>query len=462
MIGRERELQQLEELYDSNQFELLTIYGRKGLGKTTLLKEFMASRDVVYFSAQEKNDIRNLADFKRVLEAYFYDEIDDFSDWREAFSYITDNMGKEKLVLIIDEFPFLTTAHPAILNIMQEVIDTQWKTRNLFLILCGSNVSYMINHVEGESGPLSTSVTATMDLLPFDYIEASEFFPSYTDEDKLIAYAILGGVPGYLKAFDPEKDIRTNIAEKLIGTGAILNEEPQRMLHAQLREIAVYNSILEAISNGYYRVTEMAKYIRESKNKCSKYLLPLLDIRVIEKVLPCLDVEPSRKGIYRLTDHLYKFWFHFVFTDRSYFESLDADAAADEIMSDINDYMEPLFEEICLQYFMRAAKDGQLPFHPKDFGKWWGNNPEKKARDSIDVMAVSENGKQALFCECSFRDRPMLMEDYEELVRIADHFTEIENKHFYLIAKGGYSERVVNRAKIDGTALLSIDDLFAV
>ena len=246
MIGRLEELKQLEKFYNSSKFEFLTLYGRRRIGKTTILREFAGRHRAMFFSAQEKNDSLNLLDFSKVAQTFFEGSfISSFPNWEAAFEYITRRTSEEKLVLIIDEFPFLAEPNPSIKSILQHTIDHVWKEKNIFLILCGSSVSFMLNDVMGYKSPLYGRITGNMEVKPFDYLESAEFFPNYNKVEKAIAYGILGGVPRYLEAFSPELSLEENIKTNLLTEGSFLNDEPQTLLRIELREPSVYNSILE-------------------------------------------------------------------------------------------------------------------------------------------------------------------------------------------------------------------------
>ena len=174
MIGRQAELNQLERLYNSPKFEFLTIYGRRRIGKTTILKEFAKRHRALFFSAQEKNDPLNLTSFSKTVQTFFDgDFISAFPDWKAAFDYITRKATDEKLVLIIDEFPFLAKPNPSTKSILQHTIDHVWKDKNIFLILCGSSVSFMLNDVMGYKSPLYGRITGNMEVKPFDYLESA-------------------------------------------------------------------------------------------------------------------------------------------------------------------------------------------------------------------------------------------------------------------------------------------------
>lgn len=362
--------------------------------------------------------------------------------------------------VIVDEFPFLAETNPSIKSILQHKIDHDWKERNLFLILCGSSVSFMLNDIMGYKSPLYGRSTGSMEVQPFDYLESAAFFPNYSEEDKLIAYGILGGVPRYLNAFDPGKSLRENLISEILTEGAFLNDEPQSLLRMELREPAVYNSILEAVANSCNRVVEIADRIHEEKSKCSKYMLTLQTLRLLEKHVPCGEPNGSKKGIYEITDHFYKFWYRYVFSNKSYYSMLGVDKAADEIMGEINDYMGPVFEDICRQYLIRRAKAGKLPFVPCIIGKWWGNNPVIRAQDDVDLLALDRNGERGIFVECKFRNKPMAMEEYNDLATATEAFPNIREKNLIFISKSGFSETVRTRAEEEGAELVEVREMF--
>lgn len=461
MIGRVQEMNQLERMYTSARFEFMVMYGRRRIGKTTILQEFSKTHKTIFFSAQEKNDALNLQDFSRLVQEYFDGNfISNFANWEDALNYLGRKSQDQKIVLIVDEFPFLAETNPSIKSILQHKIDHDWKDRNLFLILCGSSVSFMLNDVMGYKSPLYGRSTGSMEVQPFDYLESAAFFPNYSEEEKLIAYGMLGGVPRYLNAFDPGRSLRGNLISEILAEGTFLNDEPQTMLRMELREPAVYNSILEAVANGCNRVVEIADRIHEEKSKCSKYMLTLQTLHLLKKHVPCGEPNGSKKGIYEITDHFYRFWYRYVFSNKSYYSMLGVDKAADEIMREINEYMGPVFEDICRQYLIRRAKAGTLPFTPYIIGKWWGNNPVIKAQDDIDLLALDRKGERGIFVECKFRNRPMAMEEYDDLVTAAEAFPDVKEKMFLFISKSGFTEAVKRRAEKEGAELVEAGELY--
>lgn len=460
MFGRKDELAYLNELYESNTFEFLIMYGRRRVGKTTILQEFAMNTNAIFFLAREKNDSLNLEDFSKAIQFHFdHSFIASFKSWEDAFEYIGHKVT-DRTAIIIDEFPYIIKENPSVKSLLQHAIDHNFKSKNIFLILCGSSISIMENEIMGRKSPLHDRQTATLEIKPFNYLESSAFFPNYSNLNKILAYGILGGIPRYLEAFDPSKTIEENIASKIIRNGAYLYEEPDNLLKAELRDTNTYNSILSAISSGRNRIVDIADYIHEDRTKVAKYLTILQTLRLVEKRVPCGENPKSKKSIYVIKDNFLKFWFRYEFTNNTYYSILGPKDAANEIMNDISNFMGDAFEEICKEYVIRQAKQRKLPFIPFYIGKWWGTNPFLKAQDDVDVLVLDRTQTKAIFIECKFTSNPMPMEEYTDLLNSTKAFPKIKEQHLCFISKSGFTEPVKKQADLDHAMLLSIDDLF--
>lgn len=460
-IGRKKELALLENMHASNKFEYLVLYGRRRVGKTSLLREFSKTHPVLFYSAQAKNDALNLSDFSKSVQQYFSGSFfGNFSDWQSAFTYISDQTVDSRTTVIIDEFPFIAETNPTICSILQHTIDHTWKNKNLFLVLCGSSVSFMESEVMGVKSPLYGRATGNLQLTGFDYLESAFFFPEYTHEQKLLCYGMLGGIPSYLEAFDSRMTIEQNIALNILRQGSFLREETQNLLKMELREPSVYNSIFEAIATGSSRLNDIAQHIHEAPTKCSKYINILKDMKLVDKVVPVGEKESSRKTCYQISDNFFQFWYHFIFANKSYYELLGDDGAAQEICADLSSYMGSIFERICTEYLTRLARQHRLPFVPHKIGRWWGNNPKTRKEDDIDILALDAHNQNAIFCECKFRNKPFAMDEYRDFLKTSEVFTISGNRYYYLFSKSGYTDAVKEQAHIDGATLVEIDDLF--
>lgn len=462
-LCRHEELKLINELYNSEKFEFLVLYGRRRVGKTSILKEFSKSNDVIFFSAQEKNDTLNLQDFSVTVQKHFDGQAySSFAGWKEAFEYISlRTVTSGKTTLIIDEFPFIAKENPSVKSILQHTIDHSWKDLNIFLILCGSSVSFMENEVMGYKSPLYGRSTSQLEVLPFDYYDSAKFFPEYGSEDKIAAYGILGGIPCYLQTFSQEKTIAENISRNILRTGSFLKEEPQALLKMELRDPAIYNSVFEAIANGASRINDIALKIKEDSSKCSKYIKTLTDLKLISKTSPCGEDSSSKKSLYSISDNFFSFWYRYLFTDRNYFELTGPDTAANEIMEpeSFNDYMGIIFEKICQQYMIRLARAGKLPFIPRQTGKWWGTNNILKRQDDCDILLISRDSKKAIFCECKYKNSLFDKKELDDLKATAEFFDKISEKHFYLFSKSGFTDYVIKQAETEHNITLVTPDM---
>lgn len=460
-IGRKKELGMLDELYESSKFEFLVLYGRRRVGKTSLLVEFMKRHKAVFFSAQEKNNALNLQDFSRCVQEYFDGmSFAPFVDWEQAFNYVSQKSQNEKTVLIIDEFPFIASEYPTIKSILQHTIDHVWRKKNIMLVLCGSSISFMENEIMGYKSPLYGRSTMQLELKAFDYFESSLFFSDYSLEDKLLAYGILGGIPCYLASFDSTKPLSWNIARNILRTGAFLHDEPQLLLKMELREPNIYNSIFEAIASGASRLNDISTKIHEESYKCSKYIDTLRNLKLIEKITPCGERESSKKSLYEIKDNFYRFWYHFIFANKTYYELLGEELSAEQIMQGMPSYMGKMFEQICMQYMLRIARIGLLPFVPQKIGRWWGNNPKKRSQDDIDILCLNYDGTAAIFCECKFQNEIFDMKQYDDLFSAAEIFTQPVERYYYIFSKSGFSSSVQEQAAKNGVKLITLADLF--
>lgn len=468
MIGREYELEKLEELYNSNKFEFLVLYGRRRIGKTTLLTEFSKKHNCLYFLAQEKNITLNLHEFSNLMSSYFeIDYIPSFQDWSELISYLCEKIDvtlttapNDKICIIIDEFPFIAKEYPAIKSILQHTIDQKWQHKNIMLVLCGSSVSFMINEVLGYSSPLYGRRTSNIELKPLNYLEASKFFPNFSNIDKITAYSILGGIPYYLQTFDDKLSIRQNISKNIFDSACLLREEPLLLLKQEFREPTIYNSIIEAIATGSSKFNDISQKINELTSKCASYIKNLQEIRIINKIIPYGENANFKRSIYLLSDFFFRFWYKYVFSNISTLSLIGAEGYTDRIINDIPSILGSAFEEVCTQYLILLARKNQLPFTPNGIGKWWGNNPIKKSQDDVDILGI--NGNKGIFCECKFRNEKFDLSEFNDLICASNIFSDVTEKYYYIFVKSGYTQAVIDESKKYNVKLLTIDDLFDI
>lgn len=432
-VGRDKELATMEKLYQKEKFQLVVLYGRRRIGKTTLISRFIDGKPAIFYTAQEANDKINLLELSKQVYRFFDipETTGAFGSWNDAFSFLADKAKKQRFVLAFDEFPYAANESRALKSILQNIIDHQLKDTGLYLILCGSQVSFMENEVLGYKSPLFGRRTAQIKLDGLDYYDAAQMLDGFTREEQLKLYGCIGGTPHYLAQVDPSESFEENMERLYFDIAGYLYNEPMMLFHQELREPAMYNSIVSSIAAGATRINEIAGRIGEENSKVSKYLKTLIELHIVQKQYPFGDnPETSRKSLYQLADNCYLFWYHFIFPARPEIESGNGDIIAQRILSGehLSAFLgKPAFETICLQFLRRMNKAGRLPFTGTSFGTWWGNDSREKRQSDIDVIMADRENKQILLGECKWRnelpdaavvqqslDKDYLMPEYRE------------------------------------------------
>ena len=454
-IGREKELSDLNELYVQDKFQLFVLYGRRRVGKTTLLNEFCRDKDTIFYSAEQSNNKNNLEKFSELV-FNFYNEtnLESFSSWTNALSYINERQKDKRLVLVIDEFPYLVKKNKALLSELQHLIDHTLIKGNIFMIICGSYMGFMEKEILGSKSPLFGRRTGQLKMKPFNYQTSIKFLEGFSNEDKLKIYGAFGGTPLYLQQVRENETFEENIKRAYLKVTSYLYEEALLLLRQEVQEPGVYSAIIEAIASGYTKSNEISTKIGEDSAKCLKYIKTLCELGILHKETPFGEKEASRKTIYAISDFMFRFWYRYVFANRTLVE-IGAQQAVwlKRIEPDYNSYMGIVFERICADYLSIKNANGELPILFTSIGRWWGTNPTKRSQEEIDLVA--NDGKDYLFCECKWRNEKLDLSVLNALKAKADVFGKNRNKtYFILFSKSGFTDAIIDEAKIDNSIML--------
>lgn len=452
-IGRERELNALERLYQSNKFEFAVIYGRRRVGKTALINKFIDNKNAIYFMGVESNAKQNLENFsKSIMEYVSGTEIDSiFSSFQSALEYVFRLAEKERIILAIDEYPYVARSSKSLASTLQLLIDKYKDKSKLMLILCGSSMSYMEDHVLAYKAPLYGRRTAQMKLVPFDFEETCHYFKNFSDEDKVLIYGVVGGTPQYLLQIDDNLSVEENIKNTFLNPVSFLYEEPINLLKQEVREPAIYTAVIAAIATGASRMSEISGKVGEDTNVCSMYLKNLINLGIVQKETPYGE-KASRKSVYSIEDNMFRFWYRFVFENNSIIARGAADLVYKRIEPQLSDYMGKVFEEICRQYLWKQLLSGNCPVEFASLGRWWGNNPKEKRQEEIDIMGEQDKNT-ALFAECKWTNEKVDLGVLETLVKRSELFN-YKTKHYYIFSKSGFTKGCIDKANEIGNVTL--------
>ena len=469
-IGRERELASLKDFYEKDGIGMTVIYGRRRIGKSTLIAEFVKDKKVIFYTATKVGKDRNLELFSKQVTDLFLSGIEDisFHTIEAVFDFINKNISDEKVILVIDELPYWAEKDEALLSILQKYMDTVWHDKNLKIILCGSALSFMENKVLSEKSPLFGRRDSQIKLDAFDYLDAAKFVPGYSNEDKAICYGITGGVAKYLSMMDSSKSLDENIIKLYFRTDGYLYDETRNLLTQEFSDITLVNNIIEQIASGQNTINVIANKIGEKESTILYSLEKLISVGLVEKKKCITEEKNKKKTQYILKDHMFKFWYEFIPKATSVIEMGQGELYYHKAVKPVlHSYMGSVFEDMCRYYTLQHGILGEFDCFVTTVGTWWGTetiineNGEKRAQSTdIDVVALSEIEKKAVVGECKFKNEKIDKGIYETLVRrshlISSKYQVVK---YILFSLSGYTDWF-DTLSDHNVVLLSLNDLY--
>lgn len=477
-IGREAELRFLNDKYEADQGQLIVLYGRRRVGKTETLREFCKDKPHVFFSCTQTTDRVQLQKFSKQLlkeniPARNY--ITEFEDWERAFRAILElPYGESKKLIVIDEFPYMCKGNKSIPSILQNLWDVELRDANVMIILCGSAMSFIEKELLAEKNPLYGRATGIYKMKEMGFYDAIKFFPEYSDRDKIIAYAVLGGIPHYLKQWNPRWSVSENIKRNILTKGCILYSEVDFLLHQELRETPIYNSIIEAVALGNTTLNNISqKSLVEDTSKTSVYLKNLIELGIVEREFS-VDTKTkeqanSSRGTYRLTDNFFRFWYAFGFSNYSQLEDGDVDGVYEYLVAPmLHEFASFAFEDVCREFVKELQKKNLLPFRYSKMGRWIGNTTVRDtsaetgmrvANTEIDLLAIDRNAKEYLVGECKFKKEPFSYTEYLNTLTKLTPLKAKANFHYALFSESGFDAKIIADAQASGVLLYSLEQI---
>lgn len=432
-IGRRNELNSLMRTSESEGFEFMVITGRRRVGKSRLLREFSKDKTPLFLMCEDRKWEYNLDKFNSLIGSHFSIPKPGFRSFRDCFEYIKSKDPNS--LIIIDEFSYLNN-NKEIFAEFQGIIDEVLMETKCGLIISGSSISMMEREVLGKKSPLYGRTTSNLVIRPFNFSTLFEWFPDISMEDAVRLFGVCDGIPKYLEFFEG-KDVLAEIERNLFQPDTFLFREPRYLLEEELREPATYYQILEGISLGRNNVTEIAQYSYIEPKNISVYLETLMNLGFVKREKPIM----GKKSIYRISDNLFRFWFRFT---SPHFSEIDAwydQGAKDDLKSNFDHYLGPVFEEVCRQIARSWMKYPTL-------GGWWFNEEE------IDIVGLNQSAGEVLFAECKWSSGKMDRSLFFDLLNKSRKFrwrNDDRKEQFALFSRGGFTERLkeISRERSD-------------
>lgn len=460
---REEELQTMNRRYEKGRFECIIIYGRRRVGKTALINEFCKGKPTVYFSTLSASSQENLEALSKAI--YTCKNPDSavaaaptYRSYADALDEITAMAKQQRLVFVIDEYPYLAKAEKSFSSCLQHIIDHQWQDGQLYLILCGSSMSFMEYQVLGYESPLYGRRTAQFKIRALTYREMTQFHPNLSLQDQAFLYGVTGGVPHYINKLDVEDDLDEALLENLFSASSYLFEEPENLLKQELREPAIYNSVISAIAGGASRLNEISTKIGLESGICTKYLKVLLDLGILKKETPITE-KPGKKTIYAIDDNFFRFWYRFVPRNMSVVSAGRMNLVYEQAVKKFYpDYMGLVFEKMCQEYLSRYAKN--LPILLNSVGHWWGTDSKTRKEVQIDIVGTPVEGNEYLIGSCKYRNEKIGIDELELIQKYASVFRKDGVFHYFIFSKSGFTSALLEAEKKGEVTLLTLDDLY--
>ena len=465
-IGRKNELHTLNTEYNRNS-SFVVIYGRRRVGKTTLIKEFLKNKTAFYYLATEELESQSMKRLANVIARTTKNTLlqkIEFTDWLDLFQLIADYKPEEKKVLVIDEFPYLVRTNSAFPSILQNAWDEFLKDSNVMLILSGSLIGMMQKHALSYDSPLYGRRTAQMRLtpLPFTSIYETQNFPF---EQAVEQFALTGGVPKYLEFFEDGRPLEEQLKDAVFSKNGFLYEEPNFLLKSEFLTAVNYFSIIKTIADGNHKLGKIASALGQESSSLTPYLSTLSDLGFIEKRTPITEKNPekSRKGLYFIADNFLRFWFCYVYPYKGELELDNMQIVLDEIHKDFKEkFVAFAYEDICKDIFAKLCSNNAISFVPSRIGSYWLNDYDGDTE--INVMSVDHQNKQVFAGECKYHTKPVDAPVYFTLKEKVDNAAEIRksfpkyNVIYGLFSKSGFTKRMLDIAKENPNILLIHED----
>ncbi len=455
-VGRQKELDYINDKYLSSKAEFIVLYGRRRIGKTEILREFVKDKKHVFYSGHQITDFMQLKRITSVVTEHFDEKIysESLDQWEHVFNYISNNLSdNEKTVIVFDEFPYMVEGNASIPSVLQSIWDHSLSKKNILIILCGSSISFMKKELLSEKNPLYGRTTGVLRISEMDFESTHGFYPNKEFHEQVAFYSVFSGVPYYLSRIDNKKSLRENIINNILVNGSVLFNEVEFLLKQELREVSVYNTIITAIALGKTRQHEIVQISGIEKTKLSYYLNSLIDLGIIKKEFPSTiktkETIKSRAGLYVLDNSFFRFYYRFVYPHLSELIDGNIDIIYEDIIEkQLMDFVGYEYEKIAISHIRKLNQLREFPLRLIRIGRWWNKNSE------IDIVGYDINHNY-IFGECKWRNEKLglkILRSLQEKSLVIRK--EVKDKYYILFSKSGFTDEVIKQADIDEKIIL--------
>ncbi len=455
-IGRENELKKLTAQIESPRQSASLIYGRRRVGKSELILQCLKRADVrtIYYECRQTTAGNNTGNLSEVIsEAFDLPQLS-FAGIEEVLKFVFERALDEKVVLAIDEYPYLRDVVRGMDSILQVLLDSYRERSQLSLILCGSSVDVMRSLLD-EDNPLYGRIDMKINVHPMDYFDSARFYPGFSAEDKVRLFSVFGGIPYYNRLISESESVRENLIRLIIEPDARLEDEVPSYLLSEVSKIGNANEVFSALADGYARYKDLLSQSHVSSGPTLVNVLDkLIKMQLVRRVSPINDPMNKKKTSYVISDGLTLFYYRYVFRYLSQRSVLDPHVFYERFVDDDfeTQYVPHAFEEVCRQHLIRQNKAGNIDPPFSLIGKYYYDDPATKTNGEFDI--VTEDPRGYVFYEAKFRTTPvtekMIREEIEQVRR-----TGLRCYKYGFISRSGFSAQ-----PDDQTTLIDLEELY--
>jgi AAA+ ATPase superfamily predicted ATPase len=470
-VNRERELAALDDMWARPESQFLVLYGRRRVGKTTLMLHWGADRPTLFWTARRTSTTNLLRDFSQALYRYEHpgvpaDSTFAYPSWEMALRHLADLAAEERLCLVLDELPYAFAADASLASTLQMLWDHVLQSTQLFLVVSGSVIGIIEQEVLAHNAPLYGRATAKILLAPLPFAALRHFFPRYSDVQRMTVYAIVGGIPAYLRVFDDSRPVETNVRERILSEVSLFLNEPYFLVQDEIQQPRNHLAVLQAVGSGQRQFSDIARAAGLDRSHAGKYLNTLTRLRLVRRIVPISVRQPerSRQGNYVIADPYLRFYFRFLAPRQEWIEQ----GRLDRLWASIEDQLEAFvgltaFEELCRRWVVVQGDDGRLPFVPERVGAYWDRHTQ------VDVAAISWAERALLLGEARWTSRPVGVNALEGLQAKAPAVRSAVGQEagdwavqYVLFSRSGFTAPLQARAEAEGVRLVTLDDIASV
>ena len=448
-VDREQEMETLQSEYNRDGSALVVLYGRRRVGKTTLISEFIKDKNALFFLASEEAEAQNRNAFKEKVAEFIDSDLlrsADIKSWDVLFKSVMDTPFESKPVIVLDEFQYLGKANHAFPSVFQRIWEEILKDKSVMVILCGSLISMMESQTLAYGSPLYGRRTAQIRLqqIPFGYYH--DFFPGKSRRELIEMYAVTGGVPKYIELFSESRDIYSAIQKCVLNRSGYLYDEPHFLLQQEVTEVGSYFSIIKAIAAGNSKLSAISAVLEIKATGLTKYLKTLIDLDILEREVPITEDNPekSKRGLYKIKDNYLRFWFAFVYPNMSFIESGHSRVVMNKIKKSlVPNHIAFVYEDVCKERMWELNADNVWSFNFTKLGRYWD------AKTEIDIAALDLEGKNLILGECKYWQEPVGVNILRDLEAKTDSVAWEKNDRkvwYVLFSASGFSEELTTLA----------------